>query len=71
MEKQQSYKKIGLLYIENYEEKSIIPIHIDMRQLPPKKDKLNRATEYFVMNNMFTDAVISKMKVESFLMMVN
>ncbi|SFR77936.1 metallophosphoesterase [Anaeromicropila populeti] len=56
-------QKIGLLYIEDYESKGIIPIHLDMRQLPKKKDRLTNATKYFVMNNMLDDADINKAKV--------
>lgn len=57
-------QKIGLLYIDKYVEKGIIPIHIDMRKLPKKNDKLTNATIYFVMNNMFDDANINKAKVK-------
>lgn len=57
-------QKIGLLYIEKYEEYGIIPIHIDMRQLPKKKDKLINATIFFIMNNIFDDAIIKKEKVK-------
>lgn len=57
-------QKIGLLYIDKYEDKRIIPIYIDMRQLPKKDDKLTNATIYFVMNNMFDEANINKAKVK-------
>lgn len=57
-------QKIGLLYIDKYEKNGMIPIHIDMRKLPKKNEKLTNATIYFVMNNMFDDADINKAKVK-------
>lgn len=57
-------QRIGLVYIDNYEDKGIIPIHIDMRQLPKKGDRLTNATILFVMNNMFDEANINKAKVK-------
>lgn len=51
-------------YIEKYNELEIIPIHIDMRNLPKKSDKLTNAAIYFVMKNMLDDATIKKEKVK-------
>lgn len=56
-------QQIGLKYIEKYNELEIIPIHIDMRHLPKKSDKLTNAAIYFVMKNMFDDAIIKKEKI--------
>ncbi|BCJ93597.1 hypothetical protein acsn021_11660 [Anaerocolumna cellulosilytica] len=53
-------QRIGLLYIEEYENKGVIPIHIDMRQLPKKNDKLTNATLYFIMNNILDNVNINK-----------
>ena len=57
-------QQIGLKYIEKYNELEIIPIHIDMRNLPKKSDKLTNAAIYFVMKNMLDDATIKKEKVK-------
>lgn len=57
-------QQIGLKYIDKYSELQIIPIHIDMRYLPKKTDKLTNAAIYFVMKNMFDDATIRKEKVK-------
>ena len=57
-------QQIGLKYISEYNELEIIPIHIDMRYLPKKSDKLTNAAIYFVMKNMFDDAAIRKEKVK-------
>ena len=56
-------QQMGLKYIAKYDELGIIPIHIDMRYLPKKSDKLMNAAIYFVVNNMFEDAFIRKEKV--------
>lgn len=42
-------QQIGLKYIDKYNELEIIPVHIDMRNLPKKSDKLTNAAVYFVM----------------------
>lgn len=60
-------QQIGLRYIDKYNESEIIPIHIDMRYLPNKQDKLTNAAVYFVMRNMFDDATIKKDKVKEFI----
>lgn len=57
-------QQIGLKYIDKYNELEIIPVHIDMRNLPKKSDKLTNAAVYFVMKNMFDDATIRKEKVK-------
>lgn len=57
-------QQIGLKYIDKYSELEIMPIHIDMRYLPKKSDKLTNAAIYFVMKNMFDDATIRKEKVK-------
>ena len=57
-------QQIGLKYIDKYSELEIIPIHIDMRYLPKKSDKLTNAVIYFVMKNMFDDATIRKEKIK-------
>lgn len=57
-------QQIGLKCLNKYDELEIIPIHIDMRYLPRKSDKLINAAVYFVMNNMFDDATIKKEKVK-------
>ena len=57
-------QQIGLKYIDRYNELEIIPIHIDMRYLPKKKDKLISAAVLFVMGNMFDDAPIRKEKIK-------
>lgn len=57
-------QQIGLKYIEKYNELGIIPIHIDMRNLPKKSNKLTNAAILFVMKNIFDDAIISKEKVK-------
>ncbi len=56
-------QQIGLKYIDKYDELGIIPIHIDMRNLPKKSNKLTNAAVYFVMKNMFDDAIIKKEKI--------
>ncbi|MGN6714390.1 metallophosphoesterase [Anaerocolumna jejuensis] len=56
-------QRIGLLYIKEYENMGVIPIHIDMRQLPKKSDKLTNATLYFVMNNILDNVNINKSKI--------
>ncbi|MBS5934003.1 MAG: metallophosphoesterase [Clostridiales bacterium] len=56
-------QKLGLMYIERYEGKALLPIHIDMRQLSKKGDRLLLAAQHFVMNNMFDEADINKAKV--------
>lgn len=60
-------QQIGLKYIGKYNELEIIPIHIDMRYLPNKSDKLTNAAVNFVMKNMFDDAIIKKEKVKEFI----
>lgn len=40
----------------------MIPIHIDMRYLPKKSDKLTNAAVQFVMRNLCDDATIKKEK---------
>lgn len=56
-------QRVGLIYINKYENYNLIPIYIDMRQLPKKSDKLMNASIYFVLENMLDDAYISKEKV--------
>ena len=57
-------QQIGLKYIDKYDELEIIPVHIDMRYLPKKSDKLTNAAVFFVMKNMFDNATIRKEKVK-------
>lgn len=57
-------QKIGLKYIDKYNELQIIPIHIDMRFLSKKSDKLTNTAVHFVISNMFDDAIIKKEKVK-------
>ena len=39
----------GLKYIDKYNELEIIPVHIDMRYLPKKSDKLTLSIDLFVL----------------------
>ena len=57
-------QQMGLRYIEKYNELEIVPIHIDMRYLPKKSDRMTNAAVRFVMENMFDDATIRKEKVK-------
>ena len=57
-------QRVGLKYIDKYNEWEIIPIYIDMRNLSKKTDKLTNAAVYFVMKNIFDDATIKKEKVK-------
>lgn len=57
-------QQIGLKYIDNYNKVEMIPIHIDMRYLPKKSDKLTNAAVQFVMRNLCDDATIKKEKIK-------
>lgn len=60
-------QKVGLKYIERYNEMEKIPIYIDMRYLSKKPDKLIRATVNFVIENISDNMNISKEKITEFI----
>lgn len=56
-------QQIGMAYIESYERKSYIPVHIDMKKVPKGSDKLLNSTFHFIINNMLDTTSISKSEI--------
>lgn len=53
-------QQIGLRYINEYEIRGIVPIHINMKYLPKSKDRLIDSTIQFIQRNILDYEAISK-----------
>lgn len=60
-------QQIGLSYINEYEKRKIIPIHIDMKYLTKGNNKILNSTIRFFQDNIIDNASISKQQIKEIL----
>lgn len=56
-------QRIGLKYIDDYEVRGIIPIHVNLKYLPKGSDKILNSTIHFIQDNILEDDSISKREI--------